>query len=80
MPARQGFSGRSAGRVTRHERPPRIRDDRGRPGQDPRCLQAGVSAASSGFEKNVSTLSGFGFVTYPERGYVQVADIMFVER
>lgn len=42
--------------------------------------QAGVSAASSGFEKNVSTLSGFGFVTYPERGYVQVADIMFVER
>lgn len=41
---------------------------------------AGVSAASSGFEKNVSTLSSFGFVTYPERGYVQVADIMFVER
>ncbi|MFN4017663.1 MAG: hypothetical protein ACK4JB_20150 [Reyranella sp.] len=44
------------------------------------AAQAGVSAASSGFEKNVSTLSGFGFVTYPERGCVQVADILFVER
>lgn len=43
------------------------------------AAQAGVSAASSGFEKNVSTLSGFGFVVYPERGYVQAADILFVE-
>lgn len=43
------------------------------------AAQAGVSAASSGFEKNVSTLSGLGFVVYPERGSVQAADILFVE-
>lgn len=41
--------------------------------------RARVSAASSGFEKNVSTLSGFGFVTYPERGQVAAAEILFVE-
>ncbi|WP_319798281.1 hypothetical protein [Nitrobacter sp.] len=43
------------------------------------AAKAGVSATSSGFEKNVSTLSGFGFVTRPERGSVQAADILFVE-
>lgn len=40
---------------------------------------ANVSAASSGFEKNVSTLSGFGFVEYPVRGTVRATPICFVE-
>lgn len=40
---------------------------------------AGVSATSSGFEKNVSTLSGFGFVEYPVRGSVAASRILFVE-
>lgn len=40
---------------------------------------ADVSAASSGFEKNVSTLSGLGFVTYPVKGSVAALPILFVE-
>lgn len=38
-----------------------------------------VSALSSGFEKNVSTLSSFGFVVYPERGAVRASDLIFLE-
>lgn len=41
---------------------------------------ANVSALSSGFEKNVSTLSGFGFVRYPEKGHVAATELLFVER
>lgn len=40
---------------------------------------ADVSPLSSGFEKNVSTLSGFGFVEYPQRGQVAATSILFVE-
>lgn len=43
------------------------------------AMLADQSPKSSGFEKNVSTLSGFGFVTYPERGQVAAAEILFVE-
>lgn len=38
-----------------------------------------VSSASSGFEKNVSTLSGLGFVHYPVKGSVAALPILFVE-
>lgn len=38
-----------------------------------------VSPLSSGFEKNVSTLSSFGFVTYPARGSVAAAPLVFLE-
>lgn len=38
---------------------------------------AGVSAASSGFRANVSTLSGFELVTYPQQGSVAAADLLF---
>jgi hypothetical protein len=40
---------------------------------------AGVSAASSGFEKNISTLKSFELVYYPERGYVQALPVLFLE-
>lgn len=43
------------------------------------AARAGVSAASSGFEKNVSTLRTFGFVDYPARGSVAASTVMFVE-
>jgi hypothetical protein len=38
---------------------------------------AGVSSLSSGYEKNVSTLSARGLVTYPERGSVRAAEWIF---
>lgn len=40
---------------------------------------ANVSSASSGFEKNVSTLSGLGFVHYPVKRSVAALPILFVE-
>lgn len=43
------------------------------------AARGGVSPRSSGFEKNVSTLSSFGFVEYPERGYVAATEMLFLE-
>lgn len=40
---------------------------------------AGVSAASSGFEKNISTLRSFELVDYPSRGEVAALPILFIE-
>jgi hypothetical protein len=37
------------------------------------------SAQSSGFEKNVSTLSGLGLVRYPAPGYVVATELLFPE-
>lgn len=39
--------------------------------------EAGVSPASSGFEKNVSRLSSLGLVRYPEPGWVEATDLLF---
>lgn len=39
--------------------------------------RAGVSASSSGFRANVSTLSGFELVRYPTRGEVAASDLLF---
>lgn len=41
--------------------------------------RAGVSALSSGFRANVSTLSGFELVIYPQQGTVQSAPLLFLE-
>ncbi len=41
--------------------------------------RAGQSPDSSGYRANISTLSGFGFVTYPQTGSVKAADILFIE-
>jgi hypothetical protein len=38
---------------------------------------AGVSVQSSGFEKNVSTLSGLGLVRYPRPGWVEATELLF---
>lgn len=38
---------------------------------------AGVSPTSSGFEKYVSQLSSLGLVTYPAKGEVRAADLLF---
>ncbi len=53
----------------------------------PRALTRGevaekvrVSEKSSGFEKNVSTLSSLGLVEYPERGSVRAAAVLFLEQ
>jgi len=43
------------------------------------AAEAEVSAASSGFEKNVSTLSSLGLVTYPGKGLVAAAPVLFLE-
>lgn len=40
---------------------------------------AGVSAASSGYENNVSALSGIGLVEYPDRGHVRAKSLLFLE-
>lgn len=40
---------------------------------------AGVSAASSGYENNVSALSGIGLVEYPDRGHVRAKGLLFLE-
>lgn len=39
--------------------------------------RAGVSAASSGFEKNISTLRSFELIDYPVRGTVAATNILF---
>jgi len=39
--------------------------------------EAGVSMASSGFRANVSTLSGFELLEYPQPGMVKAADLLF---
>lgn len=41
--------------------------------------RAGVSAASSGFEKNISTLRSFELVDYPTRGQVVALPLLFME-
>lgn len=41
--------------------------------------KARVSAKSSGFEKNVSTLSSFGWIHYPDRGHVAATPDLFLE-
>jgi hypothetical protein len=38
---------------------------------------AGVSSASSGFEKNISTLRSFELIDYPQRGLVCATNILF---
>lgn len=40
---------------------------------------AGASAASSGFEKNISTLRSLGFIDYPSPGFVAAQPILFLE-
>jgi len=51
---------------------------RGKPiGRDELAQRAGVSPASSGFEKNISTLRSFELIDYPERGQVMAMDILF---
>jgi hypothetical protein len=40
----------------------------------------GVSAASSGFEKNLSTLRTMGVIDYPSRGTVVALPVLFLER
>lgn len=42
------------------------------------AARAGVSALSSGFRANVSTLSGWEMVTYPAQGLVAAADLLFL--
>jgi Mn-dependent DtxR family transcriptional regulator len=37
-----------------------------------------VSPASSGYDKNLSTLRTLGLVDYPQRGYVEATDAMFL--
>lgn len=39
---------------------------------------AGVSASSSGFEKNVGTLRALGLITYPEQGFVAADPVLFL--
>jgi Mn-dependent DtxR family transcriptional regulator len=39
--------------------------------------RAGVSSASSGFEKNLSTLRSLGLIDYPERGVVVALEVLF---
>lgn len=46
-------------------------------GRDELASRAGVSAASSGFEKNISTLRSFELIDYPQRGQVCATDILF---
>lgn len=48
---------------------------------DRECLAdaAGVSAASSGFEKNLSTLRSLGLVDYPAPGLVAATDLLFLD-
>lgn len=41
--------------------------------------RADVSAVSSGYEKNVSTLRSLGLVTYPSQGTVAAAPALFLE-
>lgn len=41
--------------------------------------RAEVSAVSSGFEKNVSTLRSLGLLEYPGAGLVAAADVLFLE-
>lgn len=41
--------------------------------------RAGVSAWSSGFEKNVSRLSSLGLVRYPQPGVVELTELLFPE-
>jgi hypothetical protein len=45
--------------------------------RDELASRAGVSAASSGFEKNISTLRSFELIDYPQRGQVCATDILF---
>lgn len=40
--------------------------------------RAGVSAASSGYENNISRLRSLGLIDYPDRGMVRAADMLFV--
>lgn len=40
--------------------------------------RADVSAASSGFEKNVSTLRSLGFIDYPSQGHVAAQSVLFI--
>lgn len=47
--------------------------------RDELANRAGVSAKSSGFEKNVSTLSSFGWVVYPDKGHVAASPDLFLE-
>ena len=42
------------------------------------AVAANVSANSSGFEKNVSTLRSIGLVDYPEKGSVVTTKILFI--
>ncbi|MGB0768743.1 MAG: ATP-binding protein [Phycisphaeraceae bacterium] len=41
--------------------------------------RAGVSAGSSGFDKNVSRLSTLGLVRYPQPGMVELTELLFPE-
>lgn len=41
--------------------------------------KVGVSAASSGFEKNLGTLRTLGAIDYPAKGRVRAADLLFPE-
>lgn len=45
--------------------------------RDELAERAGVSAASSGFERNVSTLRSFELIDYPARGYVVALEVLF---
>jgi len=40
---------------------------------------ANVSAVSSGYEKNVSTLRSLGFIDYPDKGHVAAQPVLFLE-
>ncbi len=46
--------------------------------RDALASRAGVSAASSGFENNVSRLRGLGLLDYPAAGQVRAAEMLFV--
>lgn len=48
--------------------------------RDQLAREANVSALSSGFEKNISTLRGFELIDYPQKGSVVATDILFPER
>lgn len=43
------------------------------------AIVAGVSPASSGYRANVSTLSGWGAIDYPQPGRVRASDLLFPE-
>jgi uncharacterized protein len=43
------------------------------------AARAQVSAVSSGFEKNLSTLKSLGLAEYPRQGFVRATDVLFLE-